>query len=70
MGASRKIKRVLFEKQMTQVQLAELADKDINALRNQLCRDNLTYASVEHLCDALGCDIVFRDRKTGTIYDD
>lgn len=70
MGATRKIKRVLFEKGLTQIDLAALADKNIQALRNQLSRDNLAYASVEHLCDALGCDIVFRDRETGEIYAD
>lgn len=69
MGATKKIKKVLLEKDMTQIDLAEIADKDVQALRNQLYRDNLTYASVEHLCDVLGCDIVFRDRESGKIYD-
>ena len=69
MGATKKIKKVLLDKELNQVQLAGLAGKDVQALRNQLYRDNLTYASVEHLCDVLGCDIVFRDRETGRIYD-
>ena len=69
MGASKKIRRVLFEKELTQVELAKLAGKDVQALRNQLYRDNFTYASVEHLCDALGVEIVFRDKESGKLYD-
>lgn len=69
MGASKKIRKALVEKGINQVRLAEIAGKDVGALRNQLYRDNLTYASVEHLCDVLGYDIVFRDRETGRIID-
>lgn len=69
MGASKKIKKALLEKDMSQIKLAEIAGKDVGSLRNQLYRDNLTYASVEHLCDVLGYDIVFRDRETGRIID-
>lgn len=69
MGAAKKIRKVLLEKNLNQVKLAELAGKDVQALRNQLYKDSFTYASVEHLCDVLGCDIVFRDRETGRIYD-
>ena len=69
MGATKKIKKILLEKNLNQIQLAELADKDVQSLRNQLYKDRFTYASVEHLCDVLGCDIVFRDRETGRIYD-
>lgn len=69
MGASKKIKKILLDKDMTQVNLAALAGKDVQVLRNQLYRDNLTYSSVEYLCDILNCDIVFRDRETGRIYD-
>lgn len=69
MGATRKIKKMLIDKGMTQVELADLADKNVMTLRNQLSRDGLTYKSVEHLCDVLDYDIVFRDRKTGKIID-
>ena len=69
MGASKKIKKILFDKEMTQIDLAQRAKKDVQTLRNQLYRDNFTYASVEHLCNALNCEIVFRDKETGRIYD-
>lgn len=69
MGATRKIKKMLIDKGMTQVDLAEAADKNPLTLRNQLYRDNLTYKSVEHLCDVVGYDIVFRDRETGRVID-
>ena len=69
MGASKKIKKALLEKDMTQVQLAALAGKNLQALRNQLYRDNLTYANVELFCDIMGYEIVFRDKVTGKIID-
>lgn len=69
MGATKKIKKILIDKDMTQVTLAELADKNVLTLRNQLSRDNLTYKSVEQLCDVLDYDIVFRRRSDGKIID-
>ena len=69
MGATKKIKKILIDKGMTQVDLAEAAGKNALTLRNQLCRDNMTYESIEHLCDVLGYDIVFRDRETSRIVD-
>lgn len=68
MGASQKLKDALRYKKITQIELAERTGKDLQALRNMLYRDNMTYATVEGLADALGCDVVLRDRKTGKLY--
>lgn len=35
---------------------------------NALNRSTLTIANAEKIADLLGCDVVLRDRKTGTIY--
>lgn len=68
MGASRKLKDALKYKKITQIELAKQTGKDLQALRNMLYRDNMTYATVELLADAIGCDVVLRDRKTGKLY--
>ena len=64
MGASDKLKAVMKHKHIKQTQLAEMTGKDLQALRNMLYRDNMTYATIEQLADALGCDVVLIDRKT------
>ena len=76
MGASKKIKKILVDKGMTQVELAKAIGerdnkppKDVQQIRNALSRDTFTYAILEHWLDILGCDIVFRDRETGKLYD-
>ena len=68
MGAAKKIKMVLIDREMTQIDLSDISGKNIQTVRNMLCRDNMSYATVEHFADILGCDVVFRDRKTGKLY--
>ena len=69
MGASKKIKMVLVDRELTQVDLAKITGKHIQTLRNLLHRDSMSYETVESIADALGCDIVFKDRVTGKIYE-
>ena len=68
MGASKKLKMALLDKGMKQADLAERTGKQLQAMRNMFYRDNMTYANVEQFADALGCDVVLRDRKTGKLY--
>lgn len=68
MGASKKLKKAMIDKKVTQVTLAEMTGKNLQALRNMFYRDNMTYATIEQLADALGCDVVLQDRETGEIY--
>lgn len=70
MGASKKIKIALYDKGIKQMDFAKfLGYKSINSFYNMLNRDNMTYAVVEKWADALGCDVVLRDRESGKIYD-
>lgn len=39
-----------------------------NVVYNMLCRDKMTFATVETMADILGCDIIFKDRETGKEY--
>ena len=68
MGASKHIKRVLFEKELKTADLAERINKPLQSVYNQLNRDTWKYAEVETVADALGCDVVFIDRETKEIY--
>lgn len=74
MGASGKIKRILKDRGMKQSEVAEAVSKrtknDTTAqqVSNFLYRDNQLYSTVETWLDAIDCDIVFMDRKTGKIY--
>lgn len=70
MGASKKIKKALYDKDILQMDFAQmLGYKSINSFYNMLSRDNMTFAVVERWADALGCDIVLKDRETGKIYE-
>ena len=68
MGASKHIKRILFEKDITGGRFAEMIGKPTQSTYNQLSRDTWKYAEVEKIADLLGCEIVFKDRETGKEY--
>lgn len=69
MGASKKIKKILIDRGMTQYDLAEAIGKDPQQVRNTLYRDGFNYATLEGWLDAIDCDIIFRDNKTGKLYE-
>lgn len=68
MGAKKKLKMAMIDKGINQIDLAEMTGRKIGTLRNMLFRDNMAYTTVEQLADALGCDVILRDRKTGKLY--
>lgn len=68
MGASGKIKRILKDRGMKQSEVAEAVGKSTQQVANFLYRDNQLYSTVEKWLDAIDCDIVFVDRKTGKTY--
>ena len=68
MGATKHIKRILFEKDIKANDFADTLGKPPQSFYNQMGRDTWKYAEVEKIADALGCDIVFIDRETGKTY--
>lgn len=68
MGVSKKIKMVMMDKEIKSGQVAEAIGKGKQYVYNALHNDNMTYERVEQIADFLGCDIVFKDRKTGKEY--
>lgn len=67
MGMNRIIKTAMLAKKVKSGELAELLGKDKQAFYNWLSRDTMGDKIIE-VADALGCDIVLRDRETGKIY--
>lgn len=69
MGASKKIKKILIDRDMTQNDFAEAIGKDPQQTKNALYRDTFNYNLLEQWLDAIGCEIVFRDKASGRLYD-
>ena len=69
MGASKKIKKILIDREMTQSNFADAIGKDHQQTKNALCRDTFQYNLLEQWLDAIGCEIVFRDKTSGKLYD-
>ena len=67
MGAGRLIKTALKHNKMTQDALASLLDKDAQQVRNALYRDRFQYSIAEEWLNALGYEIVIKDKFTGEI---
>ena len=67
MGASKKIKQVMIEKDINVKTLSEVLDivSSPQALSNKLYKDNFSFSDVEKIADALGCDVKIVDRETG-----
>lgn len=68
MGATKHIKRALFEKDLRMQYIADGLGKPLQSFYNQTQRDTWKFAEVEKIADILDCDIVFIDRKTGEKY--
>ena len=69
MSVSRLFKKALIDEDMTQKQFASLIDKDVQQVRNALYRDSFNFNSAEKWFDALGYEIVIRNKQTGRIID-
>lgn len=65
MGSARRLKSIMAYKGVTAVSLAETLGKATQTFYNMLQRDVMKYSEVEKIADALGCDVVFKDRETG-----
>ena len=74
MRASRTIKMIMIDKGIRTKELSEMVGKSPRTIYNTFYNDEntkrsgMTFEKVAELADALGCDIVFRDRETGREY--
>lgn len=67
-GASKKLRMAMIDKGITQVAFAEMIGKPTQSFYNMMNRNTMTFKTVEEFADALGCDVVLRDRETGKEY--
>lgn len=65
MGASKKIKQVMIEKNIKVSELAEKIGMKSQPLSTKLYRDAMSFSDVEKIADALGCDVKIIDRGSG-----
>lgn len=63
------IKKVCLDKDMTLAELANLYGIGANSFYVKLCRNTLPFNEVVKIMDLLDCDVQFKDRRTGRIYD-
>lgn len=68
MGASLHIKAAMLYKGIKQSEFAESLGRNPQVFYNMLTRDSMRFSEAETIADALGCNIVFRDRETGQLY--
>lgn len=68
MGMAKHIKMALLDKGITQKGLADMIGCPKQTVYNLLFRDNLTLKTAEKYADAIGCEIVLKDKESGKIY--
>ena len=72
--ASSKLKAIMKDKKVTTKRLAEMLGLGTSTLYNTFSNDGMedrsgmTFENAVRLADALGCDIIFKDRETGKEY--
>lgn len=62
------IQLAMKDKNVTIQGLADAMDKSFNTTRNTLYGDNMTTKTLGQIAEALGCEIVLRDKETGKLY--
>lgn len=67
MGASKRIKQLMIEKDVNVKSLSEKLEivNSPQALSNKLYKDNFSFSDVEKIASVLGCDVKLVDRETG-----
>lgn len=67
-GATKHLKMAMIDKNISQVEFAERADMPVQSLYNMLNRNKMKFKQVEAFAEAIGCEVVLRDKETGKIY--
>ena len=68
MGAKESIRNAMKKKRITYNVLSGKLGIGSQTLLNMVYRDNMTFATVERICDKMDCEIVIRDRYTKEEY--
>lgn len=68
MGAAKSLRMAMIDKEVSVVKLAAMTGKAKQTVYNALAADNFKYDNLSMYAEALDCDVVLRDRKTGKTY--
>lgn len=68
MGAGKAIRKIMIDKQVTVIELADRMDKAYSTLLNAFQRDKFLVSSAVEYGEALGCTLCYRDDETGDLY--
>lgn len=68
MGASKHLKAAMKDKKIRVEDLSEMVDKPMQTIYNMMYRDTMKFNQVEIYAEALGCEVVLRDKETGKVY--
>lgn len=74
MRASSTLKAIMIMKDISVKQLSELTGKKVTTIYNTFSRDGkskgggMTFENVAEYAEALGCEVIIRDKETGKEY--
>lgn len=74
MRASKTIKKIMIDRGVNIKQLAEMSGKSQSTMYNTFYNDEksqrngMSFENVVELANALGCEVIFRDKETGKEY--
>lgn len=68
MGASKHLKAAMKDKKIKVAELSEMTGKPMQTIYNAMHRDNMYFDLAEMYAEAIGCEVVLRDKDTGKIY--
>lgn len=68
MGASKTIKKILIDKEITITKLAELLGKPRATVSNTMFNDNFQVSTLLCYLDQLDCELIVRDMDNGREY--
>lgn len=68
MGLKENFRKARKSKKMKYAAIGETIGMSAQTLANTLSRDNMRTDTAQKIADALGCDLVLIDKKTGEIF--
>ena len=68
MGLKENFRKARKSKKMKYASIGEIIGMSAQTLANTISRDNMRTDTAQKIADALGCDLVLIDKKTGEIF--
>ena len=74
MRASKTLKMIMVDKEVSIRDLSEITGKKLSTIYNTFRNDSIskrggmTFENVVDIAEALGCEVIIRDKETGKIY--